>query len=102
MMQFLMKTLSKNKKQKSDSSHAVSALSNKIKDLEAIIADHESAILILTDTINRYSIINEQLCREMNLVGRWAASVSNYVDEEKEELVNTFGLDIDDDDEYLN
>ena len=98
-MQFLTKILSKNK---SYDNSKIEKLESKIKELEASLADHESAILILTDTINRYSIINEQLCREMNLVGRWAASVSNYVDEEKEELVDAFGLDIDDDDEYLN
>ena len=98
-MQFLTKILSKNK---SYDNSKIEKLESKIKELEASLADHESAILILTDTINRYSITNEQLCREMNLVGRWAASVSNYVDEEKEELVDAFGLDIDDDDEYLN
>ncbi len=98
-MQFLTKILSKNK---SYDNSKIEKLESKIKELEASLADHESAILILTDTINRYSIINEQLCREMNLVGRWAASVSNYVDEEKEELVDAFGLNIDDDDEYLN
>ena len=98
-MQFLTKILSKNK---SYDNSKIEKLESKIKELEASLADHESVILILTDTINRYSIINEQLCREMNLVGRWAASVSNYVDEEKEELVDAFGLDIDDDDEYLN
>tara|TARA_Y100001970_G_C13942100_1_gene703706 strand:- start:448 stop:741 length:294 start_codon:yes stop_codon:yes gene_type:complete len=97
-----MKILSKNEDSDLKTRPSISDLNSKIKNLESVISDHESAIMILTDTINRYSIINEQLCREMSLVGRWAASVSNYVDEEKEDLVNTFGLDIDDDDEYLN
>ena len=95
MMQFLTKILSKDNTEKKD-------LLEKIHKLENVISDHESAILILSETLNNSAKINQQLCKELNLIGRWAASVSSYADEEKEELADTFGLDIDDDDEYLN
>ena len=96
MMQFLTKILSNKKSEEKKD------LLKKISDLEQVVSDHEAAILALSDALGRYAIVNQQICKELNLVGRWAASIANYSDENKEELTETFGVDIDDDDEYLN
>ena len=98
MMQFLMKTLLS----KDSIDPMVKSLQQEIDDLKQELLDQKKILIKYNDTLRDYSNVNQVLCREVSVLGRWLASQVEDDSQESEDFKSVFGVSDSDDDEYLN
>ena len=95
MMQFLTKKILKNDKKTLDCvscEKRISKLENEVNDLRLKLKEQNSLL-------RQFSILNDSLCSEITVIGRWL--VKNFASDDSE-LSQKFGIFDSKDDEYLN
>ena len=99
MMRFLTTILSRNKK--GIDSEKVKDLENEVFLLKKQLNEQNFALMQFGDSLRSVSLALENLCVEINVLGKWAAD--KEADEAvADELAKAFGGSNTDDDEYLN
>jgi len=85
---------------KSDkSSTSDCSCSEKLKEFEAEIEFLKAKLKEQNQIIRQFSILNDNLCTEISVIGRWI--VKNFAKDDSE-LTQKFGIFDSEDDEYLN
>lgn len=95
MMQFLTKKILKSDKALSPDC----SCTEKLKEVEAEIEFLKAKLKEQNQTLRQFSILNDNLCTEISVIGRWI--VNNFAKDDSE-LTQKFGIFDSEDDEYLN
>jgi len=87
---------------KDSANPTVKSLQLEISDLKQELLNQKKILIKYNDALRDYSNINQVLCKEVMVLGRWLASQIEDNSEESENLKNMFGVSDSEDDEYLN